>query len=272
MIKDITLGQYFPGQSVIHRMDPRIKLSLLMLFIVTIFIASSLVSVLVVLTVLFGIMALTRIPLKLYFRGLKSILIIVLFVSVLNIFYGRGEPIFEWWIFKITMDGLLRAFYMTIRIASLILTSSVLTYTTSPTDMTDGLERLMKPLKYIKVPVHDIAMMMTIAIRSVPMLLEETDKIMNAQKSRGADLESGGLLQRIRAMVPILVPLFISAYRNARDMADAMEARCYQGGDTRTRMKVLHMQTLDYLSLLSVCTLTLAVVLINRFLPVLPLL
>jgi len=271
LIKDITLGQFFPGQSVIHRLDPRIKISLLMGFIVTIFMASSLLSVAVVLAALFALIAMTRIPLKTYLRGLKSILVIILFVSLLNIFYGRGEPLWEWWIFKITMDGILRAFYMTIRIASLILTSSVLTYTTSPTDMTDGLERLMKPLKYIKVPVHDIAMMMTIALRSVPMLLEETEKIMNAQKSRGADLESGGLLQRIRAMVPILVPLFVSAYRNARDMADAMEARCYQGGDTRTRMKILHMQALDYRALVSLLLLALLVVLLNTFLAIMPL-
>ena len=271
MIKDITLGQYFPENSLVHRLDPRIKISLLTLFIVVLFLASSLLSVLVTLTALFAVMAATRIPMKLYFRGLKSILIIVIFISVLNIFYGTGEPIFSWWIFNITENGLLRALYMSIRIASLILTSSVLTYTTSPTDMTDGLERLMKPLKYIKVPVHDIAMMMTIALRSVPMLLEETEKIMNAQKSRGADLESGGLLQRIRAMVPILVPLFVSAYRNARDMADAMEARCYQGGDTRTRMKILHMQALDYRALVSLLLLALLVVLLNTFLAIMPL-
>lgn len=271
MIKDITLGQYFPGTSVIHRLDPRIKISLLTLYIVVLFLASSLLSVLVTLAALFAIVAATRIPMKLYFRGLKSVLVIVIFISVLNIFYGTGEPIFEWWILKITVDGLLRALYMSIRIASLIVTSSLLTYTTSPTDMTDGLERLMKPLKVLKVPVHDIAMMMTIALRSVPMLLEETEKIMNAQKSRGADLDSGRLMQRIRAMIPILVPLFVAAYRNAQDMADAMEARCYQGGDGRTRMKVLHMNRTDYTAVLCVFAAGALVVLLNVFVPVLPL-
>ena len=271
MIKDITLGQYFPENSLVHRLDPRIKISLLTLFIVVLFLASSLLSVLVTLTALFAVMAATRIPMKLYFRGLKSILIIVIFISVLNIFYGTGEPIFSWWIFNITENGLLRALYMSIRIASLILTSSVLTYTTSPTDMTDGLERLMKPLKFLKIPVHDIAMMMTIALRSVPMLLEETEKIMNAQKSRGADLDSGGLIRRVRAMIPILVPLFVAAYRNAWDMADAMEARCYQGGEGRTRMKVLHMDKVDFSAAFCVFAVGALVVLLNIFVPVLPL-
>ncbi len=271
MIKDITLGQYLPGDSIIHRLDPRIKIVSLVLFVVVLFLSSSLLSVACSLLFLFGIIALTGIPVKLYFRGLKSILFIVIFISIFNIFYGTGEPLFEWWVFKITVNGLIRALYMSIRIASLILTSSVLTYTTSPNDMTDGLERLMSPLKVIKVPVHEISMMMTIALRSVPMLLEETEKIMNAQKSRGADLDSGGLFARIRAMVPILVPLFVSAYRSARDMADAMEARCYRGGDGRTRMKILHMGGRDLAALGAILLVGAAVLLLNHFAPILPL-
>jgi energy-coupling factor transport system permease protein len=198
---------------------------------------------------------------------LKAILFIILFTTVLNLFYGTGDPIWQWGFLKITWNGIFNSIFIAVRITLLIFVSSVLTFTTSPTELTDALERVMKPLKIVRVPVHEIAMMMTIALRFVPTLLEETDKIMSAQKARGADMESGGLMQRIRALIPILIPLFVSAFRRAYDLAMAMECRCYRGGEGRTKMKQLHLRRSDVFISLMVCLICAAVIVINLFVP-----
>ena len=239
MIRDITLGQFFPGTSVIHKADPRVKIVLVTAYIIFLFVTGNFVSlVFMVAVVLLGVI-MTGIPVKMYFRGLKPVVMILIFTSVLNIFYGKGEAIWQWQFLKITWNGISNAAFVSIRIIALILISCILTYTTSPTDLTDALERLMKPLKVFHIKVHEIAMMMTIALRFIPTLLEETEKITNAQKSRGADMESGNIVQRLKAMIPVLVPLFVSSFNRAYELAVAMECRCYRGGDGRTRMKVL---------------------------------
>lgn len=244
-MRDIAFGQYFPGKSLIHRLDPRAKIILFIAHIVILFCTFSYpaLAVTAVFTALFLI--LSGISPKFYFKSLKVIIFIVLFTSLLNLFYGSGEPIWQWWIFKITLNGINRAVFVTTRIICLILASSCLTFTTSPTELTDAIERLMKPLRVIHFPVHEIAMMMSLALRFVPTLLEETDKIMQAQKARGADMESGNLVKRVKALVPILIPLFVSAFRRAYDVATAMECRCYRGGAGRTRMKQIHMARRD---------------------------
>lgn len=246
MISDITMGQFFPGRSVMHRLDPRVKLCMTVYFIVLIFCAHSWAAMaLTVLTALSGVW-LSRVPGKLYLKSLKPIWFLVAFTAILNLFYGSGEPIWSFWVLNITRAGIVNAVMIAVRLIVLILISSVLTFTTSPTQLTDAIERILKPLALLHVPVHEFAMMMTIALRFVPTLLEETDKIMSAQKARGADMESGGLAQRIRALIPVLIPLFVSAFRRAFDLATAMESRCYHGGAGRTRMKVLKMGRIDY--------------------------
>lgn len=245
MIKDITLGQFFPGNSVIHKIDPRVKILLIIAYIVFLFVANNFVSLGFMVLVTVAIVLLTKIPVKMYFKGLKAIMFIILFTSVLNMFYGSGEPIWQWGFLKITLNGISNAVFISIRIVALIFISCVLTYTTSPTDLTDALERLMKPLTVFHIKVHEIAMMMTIALRFVPTLLEETDKIMNAQKARGANMDSGGLIKRVKAMMPVLVPLLVSSFNRAYELAVAMECRCYRGGAGRTRMKVLKAETKD---------------------------
>ncbi len=245
MIRDVALGQYMPGKGIVHKADPRLKILILIAFIVLIFCSFNFIALGVVSAAVAVVIALSDIPVKYYFKSLKVIIFIVIITSIINMFYGTGEPIFRFWILKITMSGIIRAIFVTVRIILLILISSCLTFTTSPTDLTDAIERLMKPLKIFRVKVHEIAMMMTIALRFVPTLLEETDKIMSAQKARGADMESGGLIKKVKAMTPILIPLFVSAFRRAYDLAMAMECRCYQGGDGRTRMKSLHLQKHD---------------------------
>lgn len=268
MIKDITIGQFFPGDSIVHRIDARIKFVLTFAAIIFIFIASSAAAIALMTLAVLTVVVLTKVPVKLYFKGLKSIFIIILITSLLNIFYIKtGNVLWSWKFITITDQGLMRSALIAIRIAVMILISCVLTYTTSPTDLTDAIERLMKPLKYIKVPVHEIAMMMTIALRFVPTLLEETDKITSAQKARGADLESGNLMQRIRAMIPILIPLFVSAFRRAYELAMAMECRCYHGGDGRTRMKQLHMTARDYVTLALSAVVFCGVILCNQIPP-----
>lgn len=252
MIRDITLGQYIPGKSPVHRMDPRVKIALTFVFIVFLFVASNFQGLGLMIAMMFGILLCSGVPLRQYFKSLKAILFIVLFTGVLNLFYGSGNVVWHWKFMQITDGGISNAIFVSIRIMSLILYSSVLTFTTSPTELTDALERIMKPLKILHVKVHEIAMMMTIALRFVPTLLEETDKIMSAQKARGADMESGGVMQRIKALIPILIPLFVSSFRRAYDLAMAMECRCYHGGDGRTRMKQLHMTGLDAAAI--VCT------------------
>lgn len=253
MIRDVALGQYFPGSSLIHRLDPRVKITLTFVFILFIFIASNFQGLFLMAALITVVLLLSGVPLRQYFKSLKAVLFIVAFTAVLNLFYGTGKTLWSVGFVKITDGGVANAVFIAIRIVSLILISSVLTFTTSPTDLTDALERVMKPLARLRVPVHEIAMMMTIALRFVPTLLEETDKIMSAQKARGADMESGGLMQRIRALIPVLIPLFVSSFRRAYDLAMAMECRCYHGGEGRTKMKVLHVGSLDAAAV--VCTL-----------------
>ena len=249
MLKDITLGQYFPGNSLAHRLDPRTKLILTVLYIVILFCAKGFVSYGVVALLLLAGIKVSGVAPRALVRGLKPILFIICFTAVLNLFYTPGEALASFWIFTITKEGLVTAFFMVLRITMLIMGTFLLTYTTSPIALTDGLETLLGPLKRVKVPVHELSMIMSIALRFIPTLIEETDKIMSAQKARGADFESGNLLQRARALVPILVPLFISAFRRADELAVAMECRCYHGGEGRTKLHVLRYQLRDYLVL-----------------------
>ena len=240
MLKDITLGQYFPGNSPIHRLDPRTKLIMLVIYIVTLFLAKSWISYTVMLAFLVITVKISTIPPRSIVRGMKPLVLILVFTGVLNLFFTtEGAVLVDFWVITITTGGIERAIFMVLRILMLISGTFLLTYTTSPIALTDGLEALLNPLKAIKVPVHELAMMMCIALRFIPTLIEETDKIMCAQKARGADFESGSLMDRAKALIPILVPLFISAFRRADELATAMECRCYQGGEGRTKMKIL---------------------------------
>lgn len=250
MLKDITLGQYFPGSSVVHRLDPRTKLLLTVVYIVALFLCKWFISYGVMLLFLAAAVALSRIGLKSLFRGLKPLLIIILFTAVINLFFTDGEPLVEFWRIRITREGVLGAFFLVLRIMLLVMGTFLLTYTTSPIALTDGLESLLNPLKKLRFPVHELAMMMSIALRFIPTLIEETDKIISAQKARGADFESGNLFRRAKALVPVLVPLFISAFRRADELATAMECRCYHGGDGRTKLKVLHFRPCDIVAFL----------------------
>jgi len=269
MITDITFGQFFPARSPMHRMDPRVKLVLVVLLIVFLFVANNFFGMGVMVALVVAAMLLSKVPVKLYIKSVKPVLFIIAFTSIINLFYGSGEPLVQLGFLKITLNGIYNALFIVIRITSLIMISALLTFTTSPTQLTDAIERLLKPLAKIKVPVHEFAMMMTIALRFIPTLLEETDKIMSAQKARGADMESGGLIDRVKALIPILIPLFVSAFRRAFDLATAMECRCYQGGDGRTKMKVLHVRGADVLSLGIAALCCAGVVLCNIFLPAL---
>lgn len=263
MLKDITLGQFFPGNTVVHRLDPRTKLMMTILYIVVLFVAKWFVSYAVVFAFLCLAVALSKIKPSTLLRGLKPLLIIIVLTGLINLFYSQGEPLVSFWIFTITKEGILNAFFMITRIIMLIGGTFLLTYTTSPIALTDGLELLLNPLKKIKVPVHELAMMMCIALRFIPTLIEETDKIMSAQKARGADFETGSLLRRAKALVPILVPLFISSFRRADELATAMECRCYQGGVGRTRMRQLSYSARDFWCL-AIGALLLAAVIVLR--------
>jgi energy-coupling factor transport system permease protein len=247
MLKDITLGQYFPGDSVVHRLDARTKLILVIVYIVALFQAQSWLGFGVVALVTALCVAASRIPPKTMFKGVKPMLFIIVLTAMLNIFYTSGTPVLPGWI--ITWEGISRACQMVLRIVLLISGTFLLTYTTSPIALTDGLEMLLGPLRRLHVPVHEMTMMMSMALRFIPTLIEETDKIMSAQKARGADFETGGLVQRAKALLPILVPLFVSAFRRADELAVAMESRCYHGGEGRTRMKQLRMGRGDYIAL-----------------------
>ena len=265
-LKDITLGQYFPGNSVVHRLDPRTKLLAVVLYIVALFLASWFVSYVVMFLVLAGSVAASKVPPKSILRGLKPVLFIVVFTAVLNLFYTPGNMVLaRFWIFTITLEGVYRAFFMVVRIMMLISGTFLLTYTTSPILLTDGLESLLGPLKKIRVPVHELAMMMSIALRFIPTLIEETDKIMSAQRARGADFESGSLIQRARALLPLLVPLFISAFRRADELATAMECRCYHGGEGRTRLRQLKFKLADYVTQLLFLAVTAGVGILGYF-------
>ena len=267
MLKDITLGQYFPGNSVVHRLDPRTKLIMLVVYIVALFCAVSWVSYAVTFVFLAATIAISQIPVKAIVRGMKPLLLILVFTGVLNLFFtvGEGEPLVDFWFITIYAEGIVRAFFMVIRILMLISGTFLLTYTTSPISLTDGLESLLNPLKAVKLPVHELSMMMCIALRFIPTLIEETDKIMSAQKARGADFETGSLLQRVKALVPILVPLFISAFRRADELATAMECRCYQGGEGRTKMKLLRFTYQDLVAMLIGAVLVVAVLVLANF-------
>ena len=252
MLKDITLGQYFPGNSVIHRLDPRTKLLFLVVYIAALFTAGNWVSYGVVFGFLAMSIALSKIPVKAIVKGMKPLVMILLFTGFLNLFFTPGESvILRFWVITVTMEGVIRAVFMVLRILMLITCTFLLTYTTSPIALTDALESLLGPLKKLRLPVHELAMMMCIALRFIPTLIEETDKIMSAQKARGADFESGNLMQRVKALVPILVPLFIGSFRRADELATAMECRCYHGGEGRTKMKLLRYQRRDYLAFLA---------------------
>ena len=251
MLKDITLGQYFPGNTVIHRLDPRTKLLLTVVYIVALFLAKWFVSYGVMLAFLVTVVAISRIRLRALFKGLKPLLLIIIFTAVINLFYSSGEVLVEFWIFKITKEGIINAFFLVLRIMMLVMGTFLLTYTTSPIALTDGLESLLSPLKKIRFPVHELAMMMSIALRFIPTLIEETDKIISAQKARGADFETGNIFRRAKALVPILVPLFVSAFRRADELATAMECRCYHGGDGRTKLKQLRYHLRDLWAMLT---------------------
>ena len=268
MLKDITIGQYFPGKSVLHRLDPRMKILLTVGYIVILFTVSNPLGLCVGILFLIFAYAISGIPPRMITKSLKPVIPIIIFTTVLNMFFVKGDPLFDWWIFHISRQGLLTAVVMTIRIICLIAGTSLLTYTTSPITLTDGLERLMKPLKKVHFPVHELSMMMTIALRFIPTLIEETDKIMSAQKARGADLESGGIMQRARALVPILIPLFVSAFRRADELALAMECRCYRGDVGRTRMKQLHYSWQDGVAAALTIGCIAGVIMVNIFAPV----
>ena len=266
MLKDITLGQFFPGSSVIHRLDPRTKLIALIIYIVTLFTAASWISYGLVFVFLAAVIATSKIPVKAFVRGMKPLLLILIFTGLLNLFFTAGETVLvSFWKITITLEGLTRAFFMVIRILMLISGTFLLTYTTSPISLTDGLEALLSPLKKIRLPVHELSMMMCIALRFIPTLVEETDKIMSAQKARGADFENGKLMDRVKALIPILVPLFISAFRRADELATAMECRCYQGGDGRTKMKLLHFKRFDFVSFLLLAVLCAVITLLSVY-------
>ena len=264
MLKDVTLGQYFPGDTVVHRLDPRTKLILVIVYIVALFCAKSYVSYAVMAAFLILCMSLSHIRLSVIVKGLKPLLFIIVLTGLLNMFYTPGRELVHFWIFTITWEGIRNAVFMISRIVMLIFGTFLLTYTTSPIALTDAMELLMNPLKRIKVPVHELSMMMCIALRFIPTLISETDKIISAQKARGADFESGNLIRRAKALIPILVPLFISAFRRADELAVAMESRCYHGGKGRTRMKQLHMATRDYLALAVGFILLAAVIILRR--------
>ena len=263
MLKDITLGQYFPGDTVVHRLDPRTKLLLVIVYIVGLFNSAGWASYAFVIIVTALSMAISKIKPKSALKGLKPLVIIIILTAVLNIFYTDGTPIVEGWI--ITWEGIERAVMMSLRIILLIVGTFMLTYTTSPIALTDGLEIMMGPLKKIKIPVHEMSMMMSMALRFIPTLIEETDKIMSAQKARGADFDSGNLFQRAKALLPILVPLFVSAFRRADELAVAMESRCYHGGKGRTRMKTLRMQGIDFLALFLGAAFLAAIFVLKKF-------
>lgn len=263
-LKDITLGQYFPGDTIIHRMDPRAKLLLTVLYIVALFMAKGLLAYGVLFAVLALWVAVSRVSPKAILRGMKPILFILVFTGILNIFYTPGRELWHWGFLTVTVEGLWSAFFMVVRILMLIASTFLLTYTTSPIMLTDGLENLMGPLKKLHVPVHELAMMMSIALRFIPTLIEETDKIMSAQKARGADFETGNLLQKAKAMVPLLVPLFISAFRRADELAIAMECRCYHGGEGRTRLRQLKYQSFDFAALFLALALCVGIFFLSR--------
>ncbi len=265
MLKDITLGQYFPGNTVAHRLDPRTKILLVTLYIIALFSAKGLLGYMVMAATLAVCVKISKVGFKSLVRGLKPLVVIIAFTGILNIFFTPAETyLLEWGILRISEKGIQNALFMVVRIMLLVMGTFLMTYTTSPIRLTDGLESLLGPLKRLRVPVHELAMMMAIALRFIPTLIEETDKIMSAQKARGADFESGNIFQKAKALVPILVPLFISAFRRADELATAMECRCYHGGDGRTKLHVLKYQRRDYVALAGGAVILALVVVLRR--------
>ena len=264
MIRDITLGQYYPGDSAVHRLDARTKIIATLLYIIELFVVNNFWGFLIAAAALFAVIAVSRVPLKFIFRGLTAVFLIIAFTFVLNLFMVEGRVLWHWKFLTITYEGVHRAFFMAVRLVLLIIGSSVMTLTTKPVELTDGLEKLLKPFSKIGLPSHEIALMMTIALRFIPTLMGETDKIIKAQQARGADFESGNLLQRAKSLIPILVPLFVSSFRIAQDLALAMEARCYRGGGGRTRMNEIKFRRGDAVAAI-LMVLFLAEIIASRF-------
>ena len=262
---DVSFGQYYEGTSPIHRLDTRFKLMIAIVFIVAIFMAVNFASYALMIVVTLGMIAVSHIPLKSIVRGLKPVMIIIIFTAILNMFFTPGKEIFSFWKISVTQEGVVRAVFMVLRISLLIAGTFLLTYTTPPIALTDGMEHLFSPLKKLRVPVHEMAMMMSMALRFIPTLISETDKIMSAQRARGADFETGSLLQRARALLPLLVPLFVSAFRRADELAVAMESRCYHGGEGRTRMKQLRWHRRDTIALAVMLLVLAAVIALRHF-------
>ena len=270
MIKDITIGQYFPGNSVIHRLDSRVKLLLDILYLVILFTAQSYTGILMAMLFMVICYILARIKLIMILKSIKPILPLMIVTGLLNMLFIKGEePLFQWWIISVYPEGIRMALFMLMRVVALIVGMSLLTYTTSPIMLTDAIERLLSPLKKVRFPVHELSMMMTIALRFIPTLVEETDKIMSAQKARGAELDSGGLMKKAKSLIPILIPLFVSAFKRANELAVAMECRCYRGGDGRTRLKTLKTAPRDYVAA-AVMLAVFGLVITVNFFPVLP--
>ncbi len=266
MLRDITIGQYYQTESVIHKLDPRVKIGGTLLYIISLFLFESAWGYILAALFLAMVIKLSNVPFKFMIRGMKSIILLLMITVIFNLFLTPGEILVSFWKLKITKEGLKMAISMALRLSFLIIGSSVMTLTTTPNNLTDGMEKMLAPLKIFKVPVHEVAMMMSIALRFIPILMEETDKIMKAQIARGADFETGGLIKKAKALVPLLVPLFISAFRRANDLAMAMEARCYRGGDGRTKMKPLIYQKRDYLAYAVLLAYLVAKILLGIFL------
>lgn len=267
MLRDITLGQYYPADSVIHKLDPRVKLFSTLIYIISLFCFRGIAALLIATVFLIAVIKLSKVPFKFMVKGLKAIMILMIITALFNLFLTPGEALFSFWILEVTKEGVTNAVLMAIRLTYLILGTSIMTLTTTPNQLTDGLEKSLMPLSKIGVPVHAIAMMMSIALRFIPILIEETDKIMKAQMARGADFESGNLLKKVKSMIPLLVPLFVSAFRRADDLAMAMEARCYSGGKGRTKMKPLRYEGRDRLAYLVVIVYLVVILLCRKFVP-----
>ncbi len=267
MLRDITLGQYYPADSVIHKLDPRVKLFATMIYIISLFCFKGIAALLVATVFLIAVIRVSKVPFHFMVKGLKTIMVLMIITALFNLFLTPGEPLVTFWIFKITAEGIKSAALMTIRLIYLILGTSIMTLTTTPNQLTDGLEKALMPLSKIGIPVHAIAMMMSIALRFIPILIEETDKIMKAQMARGADFENGNLIQKVKNMIPLLVPLFVSAFRRADDLAMAMEARCYNGGEGRTKMKPLRYMKRDHLAYVIVLAYFVVILVCRTFLP-----
>ena len=268
MLRDITLGQYYQADSIIHRLDPRVKLGSTIIFIISLFLFNGAAGYLVAAVFLALVIKLSRVPFRFMIKGMKAILFLLMITVVFNLFLTPGEPLIRVWTLTITKEGVRLAILLAMRLSFLIIGSSVMTLTTTPNQLTDGMEKMLGPLKKIKVPVHEIAMMMSIALRFIPILMEETDKIMKAQLARGADFESGNLIKKAKSLVPLLVPLFISAFRRANDLAMAMEERCYRGGEYRTKMKPLHYGRKDWIAYIMVGSYLIIGILASKFLPI----